>query len=63
VPQSDSSRALPQDVRFAVKEAGLEAFLAAQGVTSEVTTDVGRMEAEDLRLAASDLTALVECWK
>lgn len=63
VPQTDNSRSLPEDVRFALKEASLEAFLAAQGVTSAVTTDVGRMEAEDLRLAASDLTTLVECWK
>ncbi len=63
VPQADSSRSLPEDVRFALKEASLEAFLAAQGVTSAVTTDVGRMEAADLRLAASDLTTLVECWK
>ncbi|NVO23832.1 serine protease [Donghicola mangrovi] len=62
-PQKDSSRALPDDVRFAIKEGGLEAFLATQGITAGTTTDVGRMEAEDLRHAASDLTTLVECWK
>ncbi len=61
--QNDPNRTLPEGVRFAIKESGLEAFLAAQGVTAQVTSDVGRMAAEDLRLAASDLTALVECWK
>lgn len=62
-PQKDTTRALPEDVRFAIKESGLEAFLAAQGIAAGTTSDVGRMEAEDLRHAASDLTTLVECWK
>lgn len=62
-PQKDTTRALPEDVRFAIKESGLEAFLASQGIAAGTTSDVGRMEAEDLRHAASDLTTLVECWK
>ncbi len=59
----DGDRVLPDGVRFAVKESEIEAFLQSQGVAVETTADVGRMEAEDLRYVASDLTTLVECWQ
>lgn len=61
--QADGSRALPQDVRFAVTAQALDAFLKSAGVEMPVANSGVSMAPEDMTRRAADTVVLASCWE
>jgi peptidoglycan hydrolase-like protein with peptidoglycan-binding domain len=62
LPIETGSRALPEDVKYAVRAAEIATFLSENGTNPKASDNEARIAPEDLVIAASDITVLVSCW-
>jgi peptidoglycan hydrolase-like protein with peptidoglycan-binding domain len=62
LPAETGTRALPDDVQYAVRAAEIAAFLSENGTNPRASESDARIAPEDLVIAASDITVLVSCW-
>ena len=62
LPRDEGTRRLPGSVAFAADAPVLAEFLSSNGVEALASDATGAIAAEDLTLAAMDLTVLVSCW-
>ena len=62
LPLESGSRALPEDVKYAVSSAEIATFLSENGTNPNASESNERIAPEDLVLVASDMTVLVSCW-
>ncbi|WP_298292338.1 serine protease [uncultured Litoreibacter sp.] len=61
-PVEAGGRALPEGTMFATKSTEVARFLSENGVTAAASEDQPRLAAEELLVAAADMTVLVSCW-
>lgn len=61
-PADAGGRALPDGTMFATKATELARFLSENGVTAAAFDGEDKLAAEELLVAASDMTVLVSCW-
>lgn len=59
---SGDGKLLPSDVGFAAKSTALNAFLTAQELDAEVSTDSAPLSPYALSQKANEMTVLVSCW-
>ncbi|SFJ52168.1 serine protease [Jannaschia pohangensis] len=60
---SDPTRALPDDVTFAIKSTALQTILTSAGVQPVVSQSIAAIAPEDLTTRAVGMTVLVSCWE
>ena len=62
LPTVESTRTLPEDVRFVSGGAAIQAALSNAGVSGSDTEVTATLDPVDLGNAARDMTVLVSCW-
>ncbi len=60
--KDDTTRQLPDDVRFAAPVPAIASFLQVNGVKTRLQDPTAPIAPEELSLKASDMTVLVSCW-
>lgn len=62
LPDEETGRKLPQDVRFSANSDAIVDLLNGANLRAKATDTLSQMAPEDLTLSAMDITVLVSCW-